>query len=399
MSERILCVDDEASILAAYQRALHKTYTVDVALGGEEALARIATDGPYAVVVADMHMPGMDGVQLLARVSTAAPLTVRMMLTGNSSVTTAIDAVNEGQIFRFLTKPCPAETLAKALEAGVAQYRLLTAERDLLERTLKGAVKVLTDVLSMVNPVSFGRTSRVRRLMGRILDQLPAVPDRWELDVAAMLSQMGCLMVPEATLDKLFRGKPLAGTEARLLAEHARVGHDLVASIPRLESVAAIIADQDTRYDGAGTPSDHPCGDAIPLGARVLKLALDFDTLVTAGTPSARALPVLRGRPGWYDPVLLDALDAALDVDASYAFREVAVEGLTPGMVVAEDVRSSAGLLLIAKGQEITPSLKLRLESLGALRDLRQTLKVLIPPELRTSPAAAAPVGASVSPS
>ena len=132
MNEKILCVDDEPNILEAYRRTLRKRFELDVACGGEEALQAIAQRGPYAVLVADMRMPGMNGVELLAKVRQIAPLTVRMMLTGNTDLQTAIDAVNQGHIFRFLTKPCSPEDFANALEAGLEQHRLLTAERQLL---------------------------------------------------------------------------------------------------------------------------------------------------------------------------------------------------------------------------------------------------------------------------
>ncbi|NIQ03497.1 MAG: response regulator, partial [Nitrospinaceae bacterium] len=94
----------------------------------------------FAVVVSDMRMPDMDGIQFLSRVREHYPQTVRMMLTGYADVKTAMNAVNEGNIFRFMTKPCPPEVFEKVLSAGIEQYRLITAERDLLERTLKGSV-------------------------------------------------------------------------------------------------------------------------------------------------------------------------------------------------------------------------------------------------------------------
>jgi len=118
MNESILCVDDEPCVLQAYQRALRKHFIIEVAFGGEEALKTIAQKGPYAVIVADMRMPGMNGIQLLVKTREIAPHTVRMMLTGNADQQTALDAVNEGHIFRFMTKPCPPELFAKALEAG-----------------------------------------------------------------------------------------------------------------------------------------------------------------------------------------------------------------------------------------------------------------------------------------
>ena len=140
MTEKILCVDDEANILEAHQRGLGKQFHIETALGAEQALGQIDAQGPYTVVVSDMRMPGMDGVQLLSEVRKRAPDSVRIMLTGFADLQTAIEAVNEGNIFRFLTKPCPQETLAKALSAGIEQYRLVTAEKELLAKTLRGAI-------------------------------------------------------------------------------------------------------------------------------------------------------------------------------------------------------------------------------------------------------------------
>ena len=127
MTDKILCVDDDPNILQAYQRALHKQFPIEAALGGEEALAAVAHRGPYAVVVADMRMPGLTGVEVLARIRQMAPDTVRMMLTGNADQQTALEAVNEGHIFRFMTKPCPPDAFAKALTAGES-----TAATDVL---------------------------------------------------------------------------------------------------------------------------------------------------------------------------------------------------------------------------------------------------------------------------
>ena len=162
MTEKILCVDDDPNILLAYQRALRKRFHIDSALSGGEALEAIANRGPYAVLVADMRMPEMNGVELLKRVKENAPDTVRMMLTGSADQQTALEAINEGHIFRFMTKPCPPKMLAKVLEAGLVQYRLIMAERDLLTKTLSGSIKMLTEVLSLASPMAFGRASRVR---------------------------------------------------------------------------------------------------------------------------------------------------------------------------------------------------------------------------------------------
>src|SRR6266481_5372243 len=130
MSAKILCVDDEANVLEAYQRNLRKRFSIDTALGGEAALALIGSQGPYAVIVADMQMPGMNGVEFLTLAREKAPDTVRIMLTGNADQKTAVEAVNKGQIFQFLNKPCPPEMLGTALANGVRQYSLITAERE-----------------------------------------------------------------------------------------------------------------------------------------------------------------------------------------------------------------------------------------------------------------------------
>ncbi|MGA3160277.1 MAG: response regulator [Terracidiphilus sp.] len=131
MVEKILFVDDEPAVLDGYRRMLHREFEVDTAVGGELGLATIHDCGPYSVVISDMRMPGMNGAEFLSQVRQKSPETVRMLLTGGTDLNAAIDAVNEGNIFRFLTKPCMKETLVEAIHIGLAQYRTITAEKKL----------------------------------------------------------------------------------------------------------------------------------------------------------------------------------------------------------------------------------------------------------------------------
>jgi DNA-binding NtrC family response regulator len=134
---RILCVDDESRLLEGLQRLLYRDYDVSIATGAEAALACLDPGAPFAVVMSDMQMPGMSGAALLAEMKQRAPDTVRLLLSGQGALAPALLAANEGQIFRFLTKPCPPETLMRALADAVNQYRLSTSERLLLEQALE----------------------------------------------------------------------------------------------------------------------------------------------------------------------------------------------------------------------------------------------------------------------
>lgn len=377
-TEKILCVDDEPNILEAYQRALRKEFRIETALGGTEGLAAVNERGPYAVIVSDMRMPEMDGVQFLSRVKEIASGSVRIMLTGNADQQTAIEAVNEGSIFRFLNKPCPPETLAKALTAGLHQYRLQKAEKDLLEQTLRGAVKVMTDLLSLVNPTAFGRASRMQRLASQIA-QILKVEDTWQIEIAAMLSQIGCITIPEDTLVKVYNGKSITMEEVKQLQSHPKIGAELISHIPRLENVAEIIAHQEARYQGLSGQVEELCGEKIPLGSRILKVALDFDKLRKAGASDFEALDEVKRRQGWYDTLVVGALQQVLEGERQYEARELAVNHLTPGMITSQDILSTAGMLLLPKGLELTQSHLVRLYNFVERGLINGPINVLTP--------------------
>src|SRR5690606_38795583 len=133
MSNRILLVDDDPNVLLGLQRTFRKQFELDTAPGAEQALRLLDGQTSYAVVVADMCMPGMNGVQLLLEFQRRSPDTIRVMLTGNADQRTAVDAVNQGHVFQFLSKPCAPPTIAMVLESALRQHRLVTAEKQLLE--------------------------------------------------------------------------------------------------------------------------------------------------------------------------------------------------------------------------------------------------------------------------
>lgn len=307
---------------------------------------------------------------------------MRILLTGQSNLDSAIAAVNHGQVFRFLTKPCSPQNLLAAIQAAAEQHRLITAERELLEKTLRGSIKALIEILSLTNPLAFGRAMRLKQ-HGADLAQGLGISLPWQIEVAAMLSQIGCVTLPAATNEKLYYGKPLSSDEIELTQRLPALSLQLLESIPRLDEVRAILQAQEHNFDGAGAPSRAPQGEAIPLGARILKLVIDYDTLDAAGIDPGVALGTLQGRKGRYDPKLLDVLARMKTKVASQGLSEIPLAAVRPGMFLVQDVLSKTSLLLVARGHEVTPGLLSRVRNL-APGSVREPIVVFAPAESKT---------------
>jgi len=376
MGKKILFVDDEPNVLQSIRRQLRKEFDLDTAEGGEEALQMLNANGTYAIIVSDMRMPGMNGVEVLAQAKKDSPETVRMMLTGNADQQTAVDAVNHGDIFRFLNKPCDSDELAKAIRNGLRQHELITAEKELLEDTLRGSIKALADVLSLSNPEVFGKTTRFKNQVRQIGVGM-GLADLWQYESAAMLSQIGCVTVAEDLLQRRLGGHPLADDQMAEYAAHAAIGADIVAKIPRMEGVAEAIRYQEKNFDGSGFPKDPVKGEEIPLGARLLKIVVDFDAFESTGAPSADALARIKQQAPHYDPDVLAAFEKSMQRDMAQTVVTVDIMQLTDAMVLAEDVVTSGDTLLIAKGQETALSVRRHLQNFKNKGLIGDAVKVL----------------------
>lgn len=389
MNEKILFIDDDANLLAAMERNLRHQFNLVTAPGGAEGLAKMAANGPFAVVVADMQMPGMNGVQLLTEVQKRYPDTVRLMLTGNADQHTAVEAVNKGHVFQFLTKPCPAEMLALALKAGLKQYHLITAERELLEKTLNGSVKVLADILSLTDPLAFGRGEALRDYMRTYVKSFTVVHS-WEFEIAAMLSQIGAVTIPPAIIEKSRAGQELTRIEQDLLAHVPKTGADLLGNIPRLESVARTVLYQQKHYDGSGFPDDGVHGEDIPIGARILKVLIDLLELEAQKMPRDAALTLMQQRMGWYDPRVLDATFACFDIylpdiSAKSLGQPITAKDLRVGQIVLADILTVSGKTIVMARSRITPVLLVRLNNFAKFSPVQEP--IYIEPQVPTAAA------------
>jgi response regulator RpfG family c-di-GMP phosphodiesterase len=358
----ILLVDDEVAILDGLRRQLRKKFTVHTANGGAEALELMKSES-IAVVISDMRMPQMNGATFLAHVRSLYPNVVRILLTGQADTQAAISAVNEGQIYRFLTKPCPPDVLLEEIASAVELNRLVTAEKELLATTLRGAIEALTATLSLAQPAAFGRAVRIARTVTELAEALE-VEEPWELEVTAMLSHLGAVTLPPNVLAKLDAGRPLSEEEAEMADRVPEISRSLVAAIPRLERVAEAIGCQRVRYDGRGIPPDVPRGEDLPLAARLLRVAVDFDSGTSQRPAVQDTIDAMRGDASAYDPRVLEAL-AGLHAAPETAGppREIDIYDLEPGLVVFDDVFTSDEVLLVSRGTVVTDSLILRLEN------------------------------------
>jgi response regulator RpfG family c-di-GMP phosphodiesterase len=379
--KKILFVDDEPNVLDALQRQLRKQFPIETALGSHAGLTALQNWQDFAVVVADMRMPDMNGIEFLGEVTVFAPDIVRIMLTGNADQQTAVDAINEGSIFRFLNKPCSTERLVSAINAALRQHQLITSERELLENTLRGAVKVLSEILAMTEPKAFGHAEMLRDNIHR-LGKAMKVQDLWQIEVAAMLSQIGSVTIPPEVSLRSRLGRELSSKEQELFQRIPTIGGNLISQIPRMEEVARIITYQHKRFDGSGFPHDSVAGSAIPEGARMLRALSDLAEIERGGKSRASALEQMRGRPSWYDPQILEALGSpALEdtLEHSAPARPslaLTLPQLRIGQTLSADVQTRSGILIVCSESRITPALLERLKNFASLDGIQEPIYV-----------------------
>jgi response regulator RpfG family c-di-GMP phosphodiesterase len=368
---KILCVDDEPNVLAGLALVLHRDFEVLQVTSGEAALAMLAKTADVAVVVSDMRMPKMTGAVLLAQVRERYPEVSRVLLTGQADMPSAISAINDGQIFRFLTKPCDQAPLLAALRAALDHHRLVTAERVLLRDTLHGSIAALVDILALANPTAFGRANRVKARASRLAEILGR-PERWQVEMAAALQDIGYIALPPELVEKLRAGHVLSEAEHKMVARLPVTTEQLLGHIPRLELVRGMIA------AALSTFAQKVGDDPALLGGAILRVANDADAIEQSGTTGHAVVDIMRGRDR-YDARVLDALDKLFgDRAPETRVVEIPLTKLKAGMVLVDDVMMN-GTLLVARGYEITRSFIARLQNYphGAIREPLRVLEAV----------------------
>jgi len=374
---KVICVDDEPSVLVLLTHLLGRQYDVFTAPSGAAALETLKHEPTIAVILSDLRMPVMDGAAFLNLSREVAPDAVRVLLTGHADVKAAIAAVNDGGVFRFLSKPCANAMLVATVAAAAEQNRLITAEKVLLEQTLHGCVKALTDILALANPTSFGRALRIKQHVTDLADQID-LTDRWQVEVAAMFSQLGLITLPPETAEKVQNGQPLSEPEIEMVARMPAVVEQLLTNIPRLEEVREILSWSRRSF----RPIDPSVGAreaAVRRAGQLLRIATDFDVLDARGLSAADAVGMMRGRAAIYDPDLLTAMNTARTATGDRTkIQAIRISALRAAMVFAEDVRLESGTLLVPRGYEVTERFIDRVSNFS-VGSIKEPLQVIMP--------------------
>lgn len=380
----LLMVDDEPNVLSGYQRSLGRKYNIVTAEGAQAGLDAIREHGSFPIVITDMRMPGMDGLAFLKAAHRTNKRGVYIMLTGNADQQTAINAINEGQIFRFLNKPCSGEQLDLAIQACIKQYELIEAEHLLLRDTLAGSIKLLTQIVTLTDP----RMAQTNEAVGldaiRIAKHL-GIPVDWRLSISAMLCMIGSAVVDSgATLNTLSEDT---------LDRHARIGANLIRHIPKLGEVAEIIARQrevlqlPESLDMSDMLSKGDPAPRLAICSSILRLAVDYRRALCVCKLDRQAAfgTSIEGNDA-YDARLIEACRLMTqECVQEHGMPEGAIQlrlpiaKLKPGMSVTENVTTKDGKPLLVKGSTLTAVVIERLKELQITKLYAGEIAVLVP--------------------
>ncbi|MBL8414300.1 MAG: response regulator [Propionivibrio sp.] len=395
---RILCVDDEANILSALRRLFRQNgYQISVAGGGAEGLQILVTQ-EFDLIISDMRMPEMDGARFLEQVFKRYPDTVRILLTGYADIASTIEAVNKGQIYRYVSKPWNDQELLlivrqaldlKALQREKLRLEALTARQNeelkalnlsleekvqartqelaLANEKLKGSfitsVKVFSNLIELREGNLAGHSRRVADLARKIANKLGMTPrETQDVFLAGLMHDIGKIGLSDHLLAKAVT--QMSGDDLGAYRKHPVKGEQSLMALEELRGAAKIIRAHHERFDGQGYP-DALAGLSISLGARVLAVANDYDGLQIGIVAPRRLSPedarkmIANGRGKRYDPTVVDAFLAVLGGVEPERTAEIAVPvaDLKPGMVLSRDLMTRDGVLLLAADYLLDASL------------------------------------------
>jgi FixJ family two-component response regulator len=365
----ILCVDDDQRVLDALELQLGFDYDVRIALGGERALELLREVPDCSVIISDMRMPGMNGAEFLHASIEVSPDSTRMLLTGYSEIDDAIAAINEGKVYRFLTKPTPSEVMLGAVTDALGQWHLVRSERILLERTVRGAIETLMEALEIASPAAFSRARNIGSLARHVAGELGVEPV-WQSAMAGQLLRLGWISVPQDVTDRYLAGEHPSGADASMLEDAYRTSARLVGHIPRLEPVARIISD--AAFESAS-------GVTAPA---IVRASSEFDLRCSLGaspTEAARALVPHFGEQ------IARALLTSPGMGAAPTELEAAIGKVRAGMTVLDAVLTVDGNVLIRAGTELSATVVERLRNFARGVGVREPLRVSVPPGLARS--------------
>ncbi len=394
---RILFVDDEENVVRSLQRLfMDEDYDVFTASSGAEGLD-IVRGNEIAVVVSDQGMPQMRGTEFLGYVKEISPDTVRMVLTGYADLNAAIDAINKGGAYQYITKPWNNDSLILSVSTAVERYKLVKQNRYLTELTnkqneelktwseeLETVVQQQTIDLTYKNKELVDLTEKLKRDFQELIvtisnlvelrdktvanhsDDVAIIaagmaeklglnaPEIETISIAARLHDIGKIGVSDTILLKAI--DTLAPYEMLEYKKHPIRGQAVLDANDALREAAALIRSHHESVNGTGFP-DGLKGDTIPLGARIIAMADRYDRLL-ANRPTEAALEEIHSLLGvQFDSELYYPLAETvkeLTMTATFANRKmekvVAPQSLMPGMVLSRELRSGTGVLLASKG-------------------------------------------------
>ncbi len=377
MKSKVLLVDDEPEVLYSFEPILQSRYDFYTAENPLDALTKVKDTGPFSVVVSDYRMPKMNGVDLLKEVMKVNKNTTRILLTGFSDYNSIIDAINSGNIFRYLTKPIQINDLITNIDDGINQYNLITAEKELLEKTLKGSIKLLMNLVSVTNKKSFIRVSRVRNIVKNLAQKLNYEP-LWEAEIAVMLSEIGLVGVPADIIEKKEKKITLTPDEIKLFDTYPSIGSDLLKNIPRLENVAKAIGYLSVSNYSEFSPEELESNKALLL-SQLISIAKTFDKITDAGLENADAFTFLKKRKT-YSPHILTLFELEFSENENLKkakVQNVMIDDLKEDMILAEDIVDNLGMILYAKGKELSDLIILKLRNMARNRVILEPVKVI----------------------
>jgi len=369
----VLYVDDETALLSAFTSLFRREGLQIHTLADSTTIDQsLEQDGPFALVVSDQRMPGLDGVGTLERVRLKSPNTVRVMLTGFADQDDTVRAINTAEISRYIVKPWDDQALREIVHECVDAYNLAGENRhlshelalrnasleELLEGTVGQTIQLLSHLISYINVHAAHQTERVRTLGNAVLNLSKTVTpeERWDIQCALELFNLGIAVLPawiQVTLNKEGLWS-LARFPAAL--NHQLMAHDLLKDIPRFDRVARIIQLSHKDFDGGGEPlSIVVKGHDLPLGARLLRILIDLDSLGTEHFRGRDMLLKMIHQEKKYDTELISLmLGLESSLRRSHAEKRVTIEELAEGMILVEDMVTTRGHVMIRAGSTIT---------------------------------------------